>query len=126
MTGRFARSGGVHFLAAFCAMGGWALFANRMHPMPAPLLAGLVQGVLSGAITLVLKRFVEAAAARFAGLAALVTPPALAGLLSAAILTAIHAASGTPEILSTIALPLAVSTGYAALYALSLRKPAGE
>ena len=26
-------------LFAFVAMGSWAVFANRAHPMPAPLLA---------------------------------------------------------------------------------------
>jgi hypothetical protein len=28
-------------------MGGWAVFANLGHPMPKPLIAGAVQGVLS-------------------------------------------------------------------------------
>ena len=36
-------------------MGSWAAFANRMHPMPRPLIAGFVQGVLSGCLTLFLK-----------------------------------------------------------------------
>lgn len=124
MIRSLAKSSIVHVLVAFCAMGGWAVFANRAHAMPAPLLAGVVQGALSGAITLVLKRFVEAIAARLEGIAALVAPPATACLVSAGLLSATHAASGTPELLSTIALPLTVSTSYAALYAYALWKPA--
>ena len=41
-------------------MGGWAFYANSGHPMPKPLLAGLVQGALSGAITYALKRTLDA------------------------------------------------------------------
>lgn len=36
-----------HMALAFVAMGGWAALANRAHPMPDPLIAGLVQGALS-------------------------------------------------------------------------------
>lgn len=115
-----ARSSAVHVLVAFAAMGGWAVFANRMHPMPAPLLAGLVQGALSGTITLFLKRTVEALAARLPGTAGLLMPPAIACATSCVLLVTLHAVSGTPEILRTIALPLAVSTGYAALYSYAL------
>ena len=60
MAGRPAENSLVHMGIAFLAMGGWAAFANRAHPMPEPLVAGLVQGALSAAITLVLKRMVEA------------------------------------------------------------------
>ncbi|MGG6895227.1 MULTISPECIES: hypothetical protein [Rhizobium] len=110
----------VHVLFAFLAMGGWAVFANRMHPMPRPLIAGFVQGVLSGCLTLFLKSAVEALARRFRGLAALWAPPLIACLGSATILVAIHALSGTPEILKTIAVPLLVSSSYAAIYNYSI------
>jgi len=63
MTGKLKALAGssiVHVLFAFLAMGGWAFFANRMHPMPRPLIAGFVQGVLSGCLTLFLKSVVEA------------------------------------------------------------------
>src|ERR1700741_2054103 len=74
-TARLARSSALHVGFACLAMGGWAVFANRAHP-PAPmLLAGLVQGLLSGAITLVLKRSLEAMAARLSGPFAFVLPP---------------------------------------------------
>jgi mannose/fructose/N-acetylgalactosamine-specific phosphotransferase system component IIC len=117
---RLMRSSVVHVGFAFLAMGSWAVFANRAHPLPAPLLAGLIQGLLSAGITLILKRGIEALARRFSGLAALLAPPLIAGLVSASLLTAIHTLGGTPEIARTIAVPLTVATSYAALYNLSL------
>lgn len=118
-----ARSSGLHVLIAFAAMGGWAAFANRMHLMPAPLIAGLVQGAISAAITLLLKRTVEALASRFGGVRQLLLPPVIAGGTSLIVLATLHGLAGTPEVLETIALPLAVSTAYAALYSRSLWRP---
>ena len=115
-----ARSGLVHVMTAFVLMGGWAVFANSDHAMPAPLIAGAVQGALSGLITLGLKRLVETVSQRFAGLAGLVLPPLAAFAISATLLTLLHKANGTPEIAATIAVPLTVSTSYAALYSWSL------
>ncbi|MCR4268799.1 hypothetical protein [Nitratireductor sp. ZSWI3] len=117
---RLARSSAVHMGFAFLAMGGWAVFANRGHAMPGPLLAGLVQGFLSAAITLFLKRAIEWLVAQFGGIAGLVLPPLIACLTSLTLLSAIHALAGTPEILATIALPLTVATSYAALYTYTL------
>ncbi|WID96143.1 hypothetical protein QO058_25970 [Bosea vestrisii] len=117
---RLMRSSIVHVAFAFIAMGSWAIFANRAHPMPAPLIAGLIQGTLSAGITLVLKRGIEELARRFSGLTALLAPPAIAGLVSASVLTIIHTLGGTPEIGRTIAVPLTVATSYAALYNFSL------
>ncbi len=110
----------VHVLFAFLAMGSWAVFANRMHPMPRPLISGIVQGVLSGCLTLFLKSAVEALSRRFAGFTRLWVPPLIACLGSATILIVIHALSGTPEILKTIAVPLLVSSSYAAIYNYSI------
>jgi LytS/YehU family sensor histidine kinase len=110
----------VHVLFAFLAMGGWAVFANRMHPMPRPVISGLVQGILSACLTLFLKSVIEALSKRFRGLAALWAPPLIACLGSTGILVTIHALSGTPEIVKTIAVPLLVSTSYAALYNYSI------
>lgn len=123
MTGRvrvLAGSSVVHVLFAFLAMGGWAVFANRMHPMPRPVISGLVQGILSACLTLFLKSAIDALSKRFRGLAALWAPPLIACLGSAGILVTIHALSGTPELLKTIAVPLLVSTSYAALYNYSI------
>ena len=117
---RLMRSSIVHVAFAFLAMGSWAAFANRAHPMPAPLLAGLIQGTISASITLVLKRSIEYLASRFTGMAALLAPPLIAGLVSASVLTVIHTIGGTPEIGRTIAVPLTVATSYAALYNYSL------
>nr|WP_047575286.1 hypothetical protein [Methylobacterium sp. ZNC0032] len=114
------RSSIVHVGFAFLAMGSWAVFANRAHPMPAPLQAGLLQGAISATITLVLKRCIEYLARRFSGLTALLAPPAIAGLVSATLLTLLHTIGGTPEIAKTIAVPLTVATSYAALYNYSL------
>ena len=120
MAQRPTQNSFVHMAVAFLAMGGWAAFANRAHPMPGPLIAGVVQGALSAAITLVLKRMVEALGRRFAGVAALILPPVIAVALSLAILGSIHAIAGTPELVATIALPAGVTAVYSTLYALAL------
>ena len=120
MIARLMRSSIVHVGFAFLAMGSWAAFANRAHPMPAPLQAGLLQGAISATITLVLKRAIEYLASRFSGLTALLAPPVIAGLVSASLLTLLHTIGGTPEIAKTIAVPLTVATSYAALYNYSL------
>ena len=123
MSGRLKALAGssiVHVLFAFLAMGGWAVFANRAHPMPRPLIAGVVQGVISGCLTLFLKSVVEALSRHFSGSARLWAPPLIACLGSATILIVIHALSGTPEILKTIAVPLLVSSSYVAIYNYSI------
>ncbi|WP_187970301.1 hypothetical protein [Aquibium microcysteis] len=111
-----AKNGLLHVLTAFVLMGGWAVFANRAHPLPEALVAGALQGTMSGLITLGLKRLVERVSQRFRGVAGLVVPPLTAFALSATLLILLHSASGTPEIARTIVVPLTVSTGYAALY----------
>ncbi len=122
---RLARSSAVHMGFAFLSMGGWAVFANRDHPMPAPLLAGLVQGTLSACITFFLKRVIEAAASRLGGMAALIVPPLIAFAISVTLLATLHTLAGTPEVLATIAVPLTVATAYAALYNVTLWKNRG-
>ena len=122
LVARLGRSSAVHVAFAFVAMGSWALFANRAYPLPRMLLAGLVQGALSGCLTLLLKRVVERLPAIFSGPLRLVAPPVIALLGSATLLVTFHILSGTPEILKTIAVPLLVSTSYAALYNYSISK----
>jgi hypothetical protein len=117
---RVASSGITHVAFAFIAMGGWAIFANRAYPLPRAVLSGVVQGLLSACLTLFLKTTIDRLSGRFSGALALWAPPLIACLGSSAILATIHALSGTPEILKTIALPLAVSTSYAAIYNYSL------
>jgi hypothetical protein len=113
---RVAGSGVTHVAFAFFVMGGWAVVANLGHPMPKPLIAGAVQGVLSATFTLIMKRGIEYLTATLSGLWALFIPPLLAATISACCLSFIHWMAGTPEILATIALPLTVATTYAATY----------
>lgn len=115
-----ARSSAVHVAFAVLAMGGWALFANRAHAPGRMLLAGLTQGAVSGVITLVLKRSLEAMTARLRGPAAFVVPPAITCAVVLAALVAAHRLAGTPELWTTIAVPYAVSSTYAWIYAASL------
>jgi ABC-type cobalamin transport system permease subunit len=114
------RQSAVHMAGAFLAMGGWAIFANRSHPMPDPLIAGILQGALSALITLFLKRMIEALSMRLSGSYALVLPPLGAAVVSFVLLVTLHSLAGTPEIAATIAIPLIVSTSYALLYSYSL------
>jgi hypothetical protein len=119
MTSRvrgFMGSSVVHVLFAFFAMGGWAVLANGQHPMPRPILAGLVQGTVSAGLTFFLKSTIDTLSRRFEGSTALWAPPLIACLASTSLLVVVHAISGTPEILKTIAVPLLVSTSYATIY----------
>src|SRR5579871_4189002 len=103
----FARSTLVHVAFAFLAMGAWAVFANRAAGLAHALTAGLVQGLASGAITLALKRFLEAASMRLSGVWALVTA---------------HRLAGTAHVWATISLPWAVSSTYAWVYVWTLTR----
>ncbi|MBK8543928.1 MAG: hypothetical protein IPL62_10440 [Caulobacteraceae bacterium] len=127
----------VHVAFGFLAMGAWAVFANRAHPLPQALLAGLVQGTISGTLTLFLKKGLERMSAMFfkarqsdegqgRNVAALFIPPVITATAIATILFTAHTLAGTPEILATIAVPLTVSTSYAILYNLRLWKAAHD
>ncbi|MGZ8407022.1 MAG: hypothetical protein ACXWVJ_03240, partial [Caulobacteraceae bacterium] len=100
--------------------GGWALFANRDHAAVQAWTAALAQGVMSGAITLVLKRFLEWASVRLSGPAAALVPPLASATAIFLLLTGVHRLMGTPEILATIAVPFTVSTLYAFVYCATL------
>jgi LytS/YehU family sensor histidine kinase len=106
----------AHVGFAFLAMGAWAVVANRGHEAPQALLAGLVQGSMSGLITLGLKKFLEWSHARLRGAAALLLPPFITAASILAILVSAHTLAGTPEIAATIAVPFTVSTTYACVY----------
>ena len=119
-----ARASWVHVLFAFLAMGGWAMFANRGHPPAEMLRAGLVQGLLSAALTFGIKRGLEALHRRMSGLAALLAPPLISCVTVLALLVGAHALAGTPEIWATIAVPFTVSTIYAFVYTAGLDRGA--
>jgi hypothetical protein len=110
------KSTAVHVAFAFVAMGGWAVYANAAHPMPKPLLAGLVQGSMSAVLTLLLKRSVDWMRPRFPQIAGYAAPALIASLASAALLICAHMLAGTPEIAKTIAVPLTVSATYIFTY----------
>lgn len=119
-----ARSSAVHMAVAFIAMGGWAAFANSAHPMPGPLIAGVVQGTLSALITLFLKRMIEALSAKYPGSVGSWLPPLVAVLSSLILLSSVHWLAGTPEIVRTMAVPLSVTAVYSTVYNLALRRVA--
>lgn len=106
----------AHVGFAFIVMGGWAVFANRAHPLPVMLLAGVVQGTISGLLTLGLKKFLESFSGRFKGLASLIVPPLMTAGSILIILFTAHSLANTPEIWTTIAFPFTVSTTYAIIY----------
>lgn len=110
------KSTSLHVAFAFVAMGGWAIFANSTHPMPKALLAGLVQGSISAALTLFLKRTVDWMRPRFSHGAGHVAPALIASLASAMLLVTAHLLAGTPEVARTIAVPLLVSASYIFTY----------
>jgi hypothetical protein len=122
MMRRLAGSGVAHGAFAFLLMGGWAFFANRYHPLSKQLLAAAVQGALSTTLTLFLRSAVDLLSRLFGGARALWAPPLIACLASGAVLVTTHILSGTPEVMSTIAFPLLVSTSYAAIYNYSIRR----
>jgi hypothetical protein len=111
-----AKSTPVHVGFAFIAMGGWTLWANAGHGLAAAWLPALVQGAISGAITLVLKRALEAMATRLSGPAAYALPPIVTATAILTVLIGVHKLIGTPEIARTIAVPWGVSTLYAVIY----------
>ena len=117
-----ARSSAVHVGFAFLAMGGWAVFANWQAGLAHALIAGVVQGALSGAITFGLKRFLEASSARFHGAWAAIAPPTISSAVILAVLVGAHTLAGTRHIWATISLPYAVSTTYAWVYAFMIMR----
>ena len=116
-----ARATALHVAVAFLAMGGWALYANRAHGAAA-LAPALAQGAMSGAITLVLKRALEAMSPRLGGILAYLVPPLITASVILAVLLGVHRFIGTPEIAATIAVPWSVSTLYAVIYAATLAR----
>ncbi len=116
------QSKAVHGVGGFILMGGWAFFANRAHEMPAPMVAGGVQGILTATITLFLKGIIEGIFRRVTGWQRFVFPTLAAFVISAVLLSVVHTYAGTPALLTTISVPLTVSTVYACLYTITLSR----
>lgn len=106
----------VHVVFAFLAMGGWGFYANSAYPMPEPIIAGFVQGIMSAFLTLFLKKSVDFMRPRFSGNRRVWLPPMISSVASATFLLCGHWVSGTPAILATIAVPLTVSVTYIFTY----------
>ena len=106
----------AHVGFGFITMGAWAAFANRDHGAARMLVAGLVQGTISGLLTLFLKKFLEWFNAKLKGPTALILPPLITAASILAILVTAHTLAGTPEIAATIAVPFTISTSYAIIY----------
>lgn len=120
-----AASTPVHVAFGFAAMGGWAVWVNAGHGTGAALLAGLVQGSISGALTFGLKGCVDWMRPRMRGPLAYVLPALIALMGSATLLILAHGVTGTPRIWATIAVPLIVSSSYILIYNI-LRQRAAE
>lgn len=116
MIPALARHTGLHVATAFVLMGSWALFANWEHPMPKPLIAAVVQGALSGAITFGLKRCLDALRARMRGATGAWLPPLLTLSVSLTVLITAHLLASTPDVAQTIAVPFSVASLYAVAY----------
>lgn len=100
-------------------MGGWAFIANLTHSWHAALLAGLVQGAITGTMTFFIKKAIETVASRTTGM----LPPTLAAsAFSATVLTTIHTIAGTPAFWTTVIVPFSVATIYGATYTFTLRR----
>ena len=113
-----------HVAFSFLAMGGWAFFANRNHPMPAPIFAGLLQGALSGSITYLMKKALDSLSHYFGvqkkRILRLIAPPIIVCSISSSSLAISHALAGTPELVSTIIVPSSIALLYASIYSYSL------
>lgn len=113
-------SGVTHVAFAFIVMGAWAVFANRHHPLPGALIAGVVQGTLSATITLLMKKALDYLSSLFfrqnADWNALIFPPIIVCSVSLTGLILSHVAAETPEIFATIAVPFSVAFTYAWVY----------
>lgn len=107
---------------AFALYGSWAAFANRAHGPDVALRALLVQGCSSAFVTGTVAGVIEWAHARLprtftSALLAL----AFGVLFAATFHVTLHLAVGTPELLSTVMVPIVASVVYAGGYITTLR-----
>ena len=125
---RWGHSTFAHVASSFILMGGWAVFANKSHTMPAPLYAGLLQGTLSAIITLGVKTAFEASfrywSKRGQLKTGLIVTPLTVCSVSATSLLICHAIAGTPELIATIIIPSSVALFYGYTYTYAMYRQA--
>lgn len=108
-----------HSLAGMCLMGGWAAWSNSGFAMPAPLIAALTQGALTGGITFLMHRVVE----RVFTVSLCWFCAAVCGMATSALfLVGGHTIAGTPAFWQTIVVPLCGASIYTLSFGFSLRK----
>jgi len=121
---KLAQSSWSHVATSFILMGGWAFFANRVHGVDASIMAALLQGTLSGIITLGMKKALERIYQAFKNndKAAFFLTPLIVCSISASTLLLCHFIAGTPELILTIITPSSVALFYAYIYTYTLKK----
>jgi len=123
---KLAQSSWSHVATSFILMGGWAFFANRVHGVDASIMAALLQGTLSGIITLGMKKALERIYQAFKNKgddkAAFFLTPLIVCSMSASTLLLCHFIAGTPELILTIITPSSVALFYAYIYTYTLKK----
>lgn len=110
-------------VGAFVLYGGWAVFANWEHGTEAALLAGVTQGALSLASTIVLTTAMEWVFARLsAGVHRFLATGLGPMTVSLLIMALGHVLAGTPEILATMLPSITVGYAFTLLYAATLTR----
>lgn len=126
MASQMLQSTVTHVAFAFVVMGGWGVYANLAHPMPEPLVAGFLQGLMSAVLTLFLKKTVDRLRPVFAYVTGFWAPPLIACIGSTSLLVLVHWLGGTPEILRTILVPVTVAISYIAVYNFLRQRESGR
>ena len=94
---------------AFFVWGGWAFWVNRVPDIQHGYVSGITQGMASFVITLLMVESVRLIALRVPPAYQLWLPPLLTASVNGVVLLVVHSLAKTPNILATIAAPLAVA-----------------
>ncbi len=112
-----------YIVAAFAIYGGWAFYVNwPSGPLQASQSA-VAQGTYSGVNTYIYARIIEACFDRITHpLTRWLVPALLPNLLFLSILSCVHWAVGTPEMLLTMLPSAVIGTAYTAIYTTQLHR----
>lgn len=100
-------------LLAFALWGSWALYANHETSTGQAIVAGVLQGTASAAITLCMTLAIQRLFTLFRQpLAALLIPPCIIVSISSSLLFALHSLGQTPHLWLTILPPSAVAFAF--------------